>query len=188
MLCLDNFLCSVCAHACISVCLSMNDMFEYEHACLKCKIVHGDADAHWSLCVSPRFYQLPPDPQIQRPQQGFKHRISTDIIWKRSLFSFPLSLMFSHSHPSLSLSLHLISLSSLYFFFPPLSITLLICLTNCTFSTCKTALWFHKCKCNCSNTWYLHGTSGYNHGMCPKKLVHDIIALLSLCACWGIVF
>ncbi len=55
-------------------------------------------------------YQLPPDPQIQRPQQGLKHRISNRYHLERSLFFFlPLYVL----HPSLSLLTPLGILSSL---------------------------------------------------------------------------
>jgi len=105
----------VCVHACISVCLSMNGMFEYEHVCLKYKIVHGDADAHCSQCVFISFPQTPRSQDLSRDSNTGLVQISSGK--GHCFLSLSLSLMFfSHSHPSLSLSLHLISLSSLCFF------------------------------------------------------------------------
>lgn len=93
-----------CMHAEVCLCVDTHmNVHTCRHVYLKYRIVHGDADAHWPLCVSPCVYQLPPDPQIQRPQQGLKHRISTDIIWKRSLFFFPL---LSHEHPIILFLIH----------------------------------------------------------------------------------
>jgi len=114
-------------------------MFEYEHVCLKYKIVHGDADAHCSQCVFISFPQTPRSQDLSRDSNTGLVQISSG---KGHCF---LSLSLSHvllPLPPFSFSLTSLDISFLSVFF----------LGGCSLAVCG------RCSKPRSGSWsHTHG-------------------------------